>query len=949
MHRPRSPRSGSCTLMVALAFLIPTGAGAASVTIEPVKDNSLIEDAGGAVSNGLGPLFIGRTGANGGNLAQRAVLEFDVAANVPAGAMITSAQVVLYLEGIPPSFVPAATSFHRALAEWGEGTSSSTVGGGAPATTGDATWIHTFHPGSSWTSPGGDYVATASDTRNVLALGPYTWSSAQLTADVQLFLDQPSQNHGWVVIGAETAGTARRFTSREGAAMQRPKLTIVYDEVAEPTGACCIPDASASCNDAVTATACTNAGGTYQGNATICSNLACPVIPTAFVDPLPIPAVAIPVSGSAGGAATYDIAMREIQQTLHSELPATTLWAYGDGPSGAVYPGPTIEATSDQTVTVHWINDLRDSSAPGDPKPLRTDHLLPVDLCPHGAADLPKTVVHLHGGHTPADSDGHPEDSFLPGEQDSYVYPNGQLPATLWYHDHALGQTRLGVYLGLAGFYLIRDATETALGLPSGEFELPLVIQDRSFHPDGSLEYPATVTETFFGDTNLVNGRVWPFHDLEQGKYRLRILNGANSRHYTLQFCPGSNASPCPAPASFQLVGGDGGLLPAPVPLTEITLGPGERADVIVDFASYAPGTEVYLVNSAPAPFPGAPGSGVVADVMKFVVQSQMGFPGAVPPTLRTLEDLDENAAVATRQLELIKGAGNACSDFRWQIVSVENGMAVGSMWLDVVEYPELDTIEVWEFYNRSGMTHPMHLHLNFFQVLDRQDFTLVNDEIVLQGSPTPPAPAESGWKDTVLVNPLEVVRVVTRFEDYTGLFPYHCHILEHEDHEMMRQFQTIQCGNAALEPTEECDDGNTAPGDGCSADCQHEDDVSLYGMAQGGDVEITVDGILVVVPTSGGQSQEQVVQAIAAAIEADPTLAAAGVTAFADGNRVVTTGTIDSVVVNDAGLSTSPPAMVPSLSPVALAVLAGAVGLLGSSALRRRRGVFAGAQRSPR
>ena len=435
-----------------------------------------------------------------------------------------------------------------------------------------------------------------------------------------------------------------------------------------------------------------------------------------------------------------------------------------------------------------------------------------------------------------------------------------------------------------------------------------------------------------------MNGRVWPVHDVEQGKYRFRLLNGANSRHYTLQFCPGSSASPCPSPATFQLIGGDGGLLPAPVPLTEITLGPAERADVIVDFAPYTAATEVYLVNSAPAPFPGSPGFGVVADVMKFVVQSQTGFTGAVPSTLRTLEDLDESQAVATRHLELMKGAGDACSDFRWEIVSVEDGVPVGSMWTDVVEYPELDTIEVWEFYNRSGMTHPMHMHLDFFQVLDRQDFTVVDDEIILQGSPAPPAPKDSGWKDTILVNPLEVVRVVTRFEDYTGLFPYHCHILEHEDHEMMRQFQTIQCGNFALEPTEECDDGNTTPGDGCSADCDFEDDVSIYGVAQGGDVTITVDGIVVIVPTSSGQTREQVAGAIAAAIEADPTLAAAGVTAFADGNRVVTTGTIDSVVVNDAGLSTSAPVSVPSLSPASVAWLIGAVCIVGLIGLGRRR-----------
>jgi cysteine-rich repeat protein len=257
-------------------------------------------------------------------------------------------------------------------------------------------------------------------------------------------------------------------------------------------------------------------------------------------------------------------------------------------------------------------------------------------------------------------------------------------------------------------------------------------------------------------------------------------------------------------------------------------------------------------------------------------------------------------------------------------------------MWTDLVEFPELGTVEVWKFINRSGMTHPMHMHLVFFQVLDRQDFNVVNDEVVPIGSPNPPAPEEAGWKDTVQVAPNEMVRVIARFEDYTGLFPYHCHILEHEDHEMMRQFQTISCGNGALEPTEECDDGNTTAGDGCADSCESEDSVTFLGVAAGGDVTITVDGVVVVVPTSAGQTTSQVAAAVAAALDADPILSGAGVTAFADGNRVVTTGTIDSVVSNDAGLSIAPPP-VPSLSPPALALLALGMGLAVLLAARRR------------
>ncbi len=924
--------------LVACAWLLTPGVATGdSVVLGPTKDNTLYEDGAGSLSNGAGPLlFAGRTGPSGGDRALRAVLEFDVAGNVPAGATVTSATLGMNLAGAPPTFTPATVTLHRALAEWGEGSSFATTGSGAPATPGDATWIHTFHATSFWIAAGGDYLAAPSASQNVLALGPYSWSSAQLAADVQLFLDQPDENHGWLVIGDESGGSARRFDSRESATPAlRPQLTVVFDEPSA-TGACCIADASATCNE-LGAAACTTAGGTYQGDGSSCAATACPVVPTAFLDPMPIPAVAVPVSGTAGGVATYDIAMREVSQQLHSELPPTTVWAYGDGPSGARFPGPTIEATSGQTVTVNWINDLRDTAAGGSPAPLRSDHLLPVDLCAHGAEDSARTVVHLHGTHTAAEFDGHPEDTFLPGQQDSYVYPNDQLPGTLWYHDHALGTTRLNVYLGLAGFFLLRDATENALGLPSGEFEIPLAIADRSFRPDGSLVYPATLQESFFGNTILVNGVVWPFHAVERGRYRLRLLNASNSRHLTLEFCPGQATSPCPAPASFDVIGGDLGLLAAPVSLTRITLGPAERADVVFDFEPYvAPAaTDVYLVNSAPAPFPGPPGAGVVAEVMKFEVQDLPGDTDPLPASLRPGVPLDENDAVAFRELELVRGPGDACSAFRWEIVSIDAGAAVGSRWTDIVEYPELGSVEVWTFVNRSGMSHPMHLHQKDFQILDRQDFDVVMGEIVPIGSPSPPAPEEAGPKDTVQVHPNEMVRIIKRFEDYAGLFAYHCHILEHEDHEMMRQFRTIQCGNADLEPTEECDDANTAPGDGCSATCDLEDSVTFSGTAQGGDVTLTLEGVMLVVPTGAGQTAAQVASDVAAAIAADPALAAAGVTAFADGRRVVTTGSIEAIVVHDPGLRIAVP--IPAASARIVAIGAVLLGVIAVAWMRRR------------
>jgi spore coat protein A len=475
--------------------------------------------------------------------------------------------------------------------------------------------------------------------------------------------------------------------------------------------------------------------------------------------------------GAAGGQAHYEIAITQFTQKLHRDLPATTVWGFAGS-----YPGPTLETTRDLPITVTWINDLRDSLGS-----LRTNHYLNVDLCLHGPdmeGATARIVTHLHGGHVPPESDGYPEDTILPGETDTYFYPNTQLPATLWYHDHALGITRLNVYMGLAGFYLVRDATEASLGLPSGEFEIPLAVQDRMFHGDGSLQYPALWDEHFFGDKVLVNGKVWPFLNVKKGKYRFRVLNGSNSRTYTLAFSNG---------AAFHQIGTDGGLLPAPVPLTSLTLTPGERADVVMDFASYATGTEIVLTNSAPAPYPGDPGAGVIPNVMKFIVQAATGHTNALPGALRPIETLQETNSVFTRELTLRKQS-DECTGSKWLINDLE--------WHDITDFPVLGTTEVWSFINRSGVVHPMHMHLVMFQALDRQPFTVISNQIVTTGPRVPPAANEAGWKDTVRVDSFTITRVIARFEGYAGKFPYHCHVLEHEDHEMMRQFQILPPGD---------------------------------------------------------------------------------------------------------------------------------------------------------
>src|SRR6266498_4208001 len=321
---------------------------------------------------------------------------------------------------------------------------------------------------------------------------------------------------------------------------------------------------------------------------------------------------------------------------------------------------------------------------------------------------------------------------------------------------------------------IMRDAVENSLGLPSGPNEIPLVIQDRKFHADGSLVYPATWDEHFFGDTIIVNGKVWPYLIVNQGKHRFRIVNGSTSRTYTLALSSG---------AIFHQIGTDGGMLPAPVPLSEVTLMPGERADVVMDFANYASGAQILLTNSAPAPFPGPAGAGLIPNVMKFIVTNVAGHTAALPATLRPLERLYETNAFKQREF-VLKKTSDPCTGAKWLI----NDLG----WDDITEFPVLGTTEVWSFINRSGVAHPMHLHLVLMQILDRQPFVFTNNMIVTTG-PRVPAPAnEAGWKDTVRAGPNEITRVIARFDGFPGRYPYHCHIIEHEDHEMMRQFQVV-------------------------------------------------------------------------------------------------------------------------------------------------------------
>jgi spore coat protein A len=297
--------------------------------------------------------------------------------------------------------------------------------------------------------------------------------------------------------------------------------------------------------------------------------------------------------------------------------------------------------------------------------------------------------------------------------------------------------------MGLAGFYLIRDADEDALGLPSGADEIALFITDHTFGPDGQIQYPATWQPEVRGDKILVNGVVWPYLNVPRGKVRFRILDGSGSRMYKLAL---SNA------ASFYQIGTDGGLLAAPVQTDEIDLMSGQRADIVIDFATFAPGTQIILKNL------GDP----VPNVMKFVVTSATGHTDPLPATLRTITAMDPATAIRTRDLHLMQRT-DACTG---NAFTIDN-----RKWTDITETPMLGDTEIWSFHNDTGTAHPMHMHLVQFQVVDHP---------------------ELGWLDTVTVPAHQTVSVIAKFTDYTGKFPYHCHMLPHEDNDMMRQFEVL-------------------------------------------------------------------------------------------------------------------------------------------------------------
>jgi spore coat protein A len=623
----------------------------------------------------------------------------------------------------------------------------------------------------------------------------------------------------------------------------------------------------------------------------------------------------------------YEIAVKQFEQYIlpkawseDNDIDSTTVWSYASlldprpvAEGGTLnYPALTIEAKKDRPVRVKWINGLVDDDGHYLPHLFAVDQTLhwanppggPGGTDTHGMDGMPYTgpvpiVTHVHGAHTTQDSDGYPEAWYLPAADDIpggyatngafyqqfkqefearwgqiwdpgtsvFQYANNQRPATLWYHDHTLGMTRLNVYAGPAGFYLVRsDSDKVAKRLPrpapqrgdrpgTRYYEIPIVVQDRSFNADGSLFYPDNRAffeslnvpgqpqqfpgapelripftpdmaldeqmsdispqwnPEFFGNTMVVNGKTWPYLKVEQRRYRFRLLNGSQSRFLILRM---SNGMP------FTQIGSEGGYLPKPVRLRQLLIAPAERADVIVDFSSVRRGTNIVLHNLGPdEPFGGGEigeafepaDPGTTGQVMQFRVRARKAPDNSARisrlklPEIRRLPTASVVRNVSLNELD--SATVNASEDADGNVVLDADGQPFGPqeaalgtwstaggpqplMWMDEVsENPAVGAVESWNLRNFTMDAHPIHIHLVQFQVVKRvvTDPMMSPHGMAGPGAVLKPERWETGWKDTVIVYPGELTRVKAKF-DLAGLFVWHCHILEHEDNEMMRPFR---------------------------------------------------------------------------------------------------------------------------------------------------------------
>jgi spore coat protein A len=534
---------------------------------------------------------------------------------------------------------------------------------------------------------------------------------------------------------------------------------------------------------------------------------------TKYIQPLPLPGAGIVVARATPiGTNQYAFTQKEIARQLHPNLPPTPLFAYDDGSGLAGQAGSfgmAVVAQSGTPLDVSYTNNL----------PTTYPDWIPVDTRLTPLGNQVRAMTHLHGAFVAADNDGNPAvtpNGFgpgqTPGKTQNCHYPNQQPATLLWFHDHALGATRLNVFAGLAAAYILRDDFDTggadnANDLPSGPYEIPLVVQDRQFNPDGTFLYPTSEIEgvtwigEYFGDVMLVNGKVWPFLNVEPRMYRFRILNGCNARILSLDI----------GGPTFWQIGAEGGMWDIPVPVKQLVMAPAERADVLVDFSQFA-GQTLVIKNHKPHspvsnPAPQLP------QVMQIRVGTTVSQPGptSIPPGLVGGRKADVMGTIAaTRYITL----NEIDVDEPTWFLNL-NGLHFEDPITETEPTPKVGTVEDWVYINMTGDTHPMHTHLVTFQVMGRTPFDVeayeednedpngngvpggIDPSTYATGPEEPPDPTERGFKDTVKANPGYFTRIRTKFDLPTGVtapqtYVHHCHIVEHEDNDMMRPFTVI-------------------------------------------------------------------------------------------------------------------------------------------------------------
>ncbi|KAF7540160.1 hypothetical protein G7054_g1613 [Neopestalotiopsis clavispora] len=477
-----------------------------------------------------------------------------------------------------------------------------------------------------------------------------------------------------------------------------------------------------------------------------------PEYPLIYGVPLPIPPVKQPkkiITNPVTGKDIwyYEVEIKPFDQQVYPNLSPARLVGY-DG----ISPGPTFVIPRGTESVVRFINQAERENS-----------------------------VHLHGSPSRAPFDGWAEDVTFPGQYKDYYYPNFESARLLWYHDHALGITAENAYFGQAGAYIVTDAAEDALGLPSGygEFDVPLILSAKFYNQDGTLQTTVNERESTWGDVIHVNGQPWPFMNVEPRKYRFRFLNSAISRSFALYF---AKTSALGARLPFQVIASDAGLLEKPVTVDDLYISIAERYEIVFDFTSFA-GQSIEMRNEEQAG-----GIGVDDDyentdkVMRFVVGSNpVADPSTVPATLRDVPFPPSTTGV-DHHFRFHRSNGE------WLI----NGVGFEDVENRVLAKVPRGTVEIWELENSSGgWSHPIHVHLVDFRVIKRT------------GNARGVEPYEAeGLKDVVWLGRGETVTVEAHYHPWNGVYMFHCHNLIHEDHDMMAAFNVTQLTNFGYNET---------------------------------------------------------------------------------------------------------------------------------------------------